>query len=153
MKSLSLWTLLLALPLVSEALQVQVENAQVREKPSFMGKVIGTLPYGTEVQPAAIQGAWTQVKLSNGQAAWISSSALTSKRIKVQANQSAVGTTASASDLALAGKGFNATVENEFKRQNPKLNFAAVDQMEKRNAPQQQIQQFLIQGGLKGGAQ
>ncbi|MBP5322021.1 MAG: SH3 domain-containing protein [Kiritimatiellae bacterium] len=153
MRQLSLFAWLLALPIVAEALQVQVENAQVREKPSYMGKVIGTLPYGTEITPASTQGAWTQVKLTNGQFAWINSSALTSKRITIRANGAAVNQTASASDLALAGKGFNQSVENEFKRQNPKLNFAAVDQMEKRTTTPAQIQQFIQQGGLKGGVQ
>ena len=104
MRQLSLFAWLLALPIVAEALQVQVENAQVREKPSYMGKVIGTLPYGTEITPASTQGAWTQVKLTNGQFAWINSSALTSKRITIRANGAAVNQTASASDLALAGK-------------------------------------------------
>ena len=153
MRQLSLFAWLLALPIVAEALQVQVENAQVREKPSYMGKVIGTLPYGTEITPASTQGAWTQVKLTNGQFAWINSSALTSKRITIRANGAAVNQTASASDLALAGKGFNQSVENEFKRQNPKLTFAAVDQMEKRTTTPAQIQQFIQQGGLKGGVQ
>ena len=54
----------------------------------------------------------------------------------------------SSEEIALAGKGFNQQVEQEYKKQNRNVDFSWVDKMEQIVIPQQEMQTFLQQGGL-----
>jgi uncharacterized protein YgiM (DUF1202 family) len=146
---MSLGIALLAPALLAATMHVQVRNGQVRERPSFMGRIVANLAYGQTVDAVATQGDWTQVRLANGQSGWMSNSTLTTKHITVKQTTGAVQTGASADDLALAGKGFSADIEAEFKKQNRNISFAPVDKMEKMKASPVQIQAFIAQGGLK----
>lgn len=146
---MSLGIALLAPALLAATMHVQVRNGQVRERPSFMGRIVANLAYGQTVDAVATQGDWTQVRLANGQSGWMSNSTLTTKHITVKQTTGAVQTGASADDLALAGKGFSADIEAEFKKQNRSISFAPVDKMEKMKASPVQIQAFIAQGGLK----
>lgn len=149
------WGILCApLALMAGTMHVQVEKGQVRSQPSYLGKVVTVLPYGYAVQSLGTQGSWTQIQLANGQVGWMADSALTAKGIRIKQTSSATGSGASADDLALAGKGFSASIENEFKRQNPTINFAAVNRMENDKASTGEMQAFVTRGGLRqpGGA-
>jgi hypothetical protein len=76
------------------------------------------------------------------------SSALTEKKIVFTAGAKDVQTSASSNEVALAGKGFNKQVENEFKGKNPNINYAWIDRMEKFVVSEKQIKQFLKEGEL-----
>ncbi|HEY8096546.1 MAG TPA: hypothetical protein VIE65_10715, partial [Methylobacter sp.] len=57
---------------------------------------------------------------------------------------------ASGKEIALAGKGFNADVENAYKAEHRQMSFAWVDNMEKFTVSNADIEQFIKQGGLRG---
>jgi len=58
------------------------------------------------------RGAWKKVVVPDGRIqGWIHASALTTKKIALQAGKADVKTSVTGDELALAGKGFNATVE------------------------------------------
>ncbi len=145
----------LAGSLLAETMRVQVQSGQVRGTPSFLGQVVTTLPYGQAVETTGAQGPWVQVRAADGQAGWMHSSALTVKRLAAQSGGAAVSAGASGDELALAGKGFNADVEAQFKAQHADIDFSWVDKMVKMNASPVQIAAFARAGGLKqiGGAQ
>ncbi len=137
-----------------KAMSVQIKTGELRESPSFLGRVVTTVAYADRVTVTAQQGAWMKASTAKGASGWIHSSALTSKKIVMQAGQQAQSA-ASSDELALAGKGFNSDVEAKFKAQNGKANFAAVDRMETIVIPPAKLAEFLRDGGVaaKGGVQ
>ena len=139
---------------LAERMNVQVQDGQVRATPSFLGAVVVKLPYGASVEAQPAQNGWMQVQTSAGQQGWMSAASLTTKKIVMTAGAGGASG-ASSDELALAGKGFNSDVEKEFKKQNPNINFAAVDRMAKIKIAPQEMQQFLAAGSIKpptGGA-
>lgn len=141
-------TLMLTFTASAAIMQVQVQQGQVRNRPSYLGKVLGTLPYGERVAPVSTQGAWTQIRLAGNQNGWIATSALTSKRIAVRGGTAAVGSRASASDVSLAGKGFSAQVERSYKQRRPALRFEDVDKMERLSVSPERLARFIREGQL-----
>lgn len=135
-------------------MSVQVRQGPVRATPSFVGQVVGNLNYGDRVQVTEEKPGW--MKVSSGPVSgWMHASSLTEKQVVMAAGGGAVQTGASSEEVALAGKGFNADVEAQFKAQNRTANFAAVDRMEKRTVAQQEMMKFLRAGGVsprEGGA-
>jgi uncharacterized protein YgiM (DUF1202 family) len=137
-------------------MSVQVKNAQIRATPSFLGKLVAPLNYGDRLQVLEKQGDWSKVTAAGGQTGWVHSSALTKKRIEMQAGNANARTAASDDELALAGKGFNSTVEADFKAKNRNIDFTWVDKMEKFKVPPESMQRFLKEGGIQpveGGKQ
>ncbi len=138
---------------LAERMSVQVQDGQVRATPSFLGAVTAKLPYGAAVEAQAEQNGWIPVRTEAGQQGWMHKASLSKKKIVMTAG-GAGATGASSDELALAGKGFNSDVEAQFKKQNPSVNFAAVDRMAKIKIAPQEMQQFLTAGSVKpaGGA-
>jgi len=102
--------------------------------------------YGDPLEVLVEQGPWTQVRLADGRAGWIHESALSAKRIVMQAGQQTVATGASGDELALAGKGFNSDVEAAFKAQNKTVDFTWVDRMEAMKVSPEAATAFLREG-------
>ncbi|MCE9613075.1 MAG: SH3 domain-containing protein [Lentisphaerae bacterium] len=139
---------------VSADMSVQIRNAQLRATPSYLGKVSGNVPYAQRVQIMQVQGDWFEVR-SGTATGWLHKSALTTKKIAAKSGAADVGATASGEELALAGKGFNADVEADFKKKNAKIDFGPIDRMEKIKVSPGDARAFLEQGGVKaatGGA-
>jgi hypothetical protein len=147
-----IWCLvcLLAITATAQAqMSVQVQQAQLRSTPSFLGKIITTIAYAKQVQVVEEQGDWMKViPAGSSTEGWMHTSALTKKKIILKAGEEDVALAASSDEVALAGKGFNAEVEKEFKAQNSEVDYNAVDKMEKIVISQNQMQAFLTKGGL-----
>ena len=139
-------------------MSVTVKETQVRATPSYLGKILAVLAYADKVtiqdQPADAPKGWLKVATANGKIqGWVNLSALTTKDIVLKSG-TAASQTASSGDVALAGKGFNADVEAQYKK-DQKLDYTWVDTMEGYQASPQAVSAFLSQGGLteQGGAQ
>lgn len=130
---------------------VQVRGGKLRERPSFLGRVTATVPYGTRVTVLEEKGAWRRVRDEAGHAGWIHASALTAKKLELAAGERDVAAGASGEELALAGKGFNAAVEAEFRDENPDIDFTWVDRMERITVTPEEALAFLHAGDVKGG--
>lgn len=141
-----------AIAATASIMSVQINKADMRETPSYLGKVVTSLAYGDKVTVQSQNGAWMQVS-GNNQSGWLHSSALTTKKI-VMKGDAAVKTTASSGEMALAGKGFNSDVEKQFKENHKDINFAPIDKMEKIKIPIPELQVFAKEGNLQsaGGA-
>lgn len=136
-------------------MSVQVRNGQLRATPSFLGKIVGPVGYGDRVSVVMQQGDWVKVTSPRGTSGWIHESALTRKRIVMKAGAEDVNAAASGDELALAGKGFNQQVENEFKAGHKDIDFTWVDRMGKITVSSADMQAFLKEGGVapsEGGA-
>jgi uncharacterized protein YraI len=136
----------------SNSMSVQVRKADLRGTPSFLGKIVTSLPYGEKVAIEQQDGAWMKVSAA-GQTGWVHSSALTARQVTLKAG-AGNRTGASSSEMALAGKGFNADVEAQFKANHKDIDFGPVDRMEKIVIPASSLLKFASEGGLvpKGGA-
>jgi hypothetical protein len=130
-------------------MSVQVQDGKLRADPSFLGKVIGSVSYGDAVTVIRLQDPWFFISTKTGQlTGWIHSSALSEKEIVLRAGDANVQKTASQREIALAGKGFNADVEKEYKTRNPNLDFEWIDRMERMVVSDEEIRQFIKVGKL-----
>ncbi len=101
---------------LNQKMNVQIQDGKLRADPSFLGKVLGSVAYGESVTVIKQQDPWFFVSAKGGQlTGWIHSSALTEKEIVLRSGSADVRKTASQKEVALAGKGFSADVEKEFK--------------------------------------
>jgi uncharacterized protein YgiM (DUF1202 family) len=126
---------------------VAVKEADVKSGTGLLAEKRGTVVYGEQVTVLQGDNKWSEIR-SAGQSAisgWVATSALTSKRIVAGA-----GASASASDIALAGKGFSARTEQTYKSAGS-LNYTQVDRMEAETVSNEVMYDFLTQGQLKTG--
>jgi SH3-like domain-containing protein len=138
---------LCAQSLVGKTMYVTAKTIEVKSSTAFFADTLGTLSYGAPVSILQEYGKWLQIKSSEPPeiSGWVSAASLTSKRII-----SGSSTSASANEIALAGKGFNQEVENAY-RQSGTLNYDAVDAMEAMSIPNRQLFSFLQEGRLARG--
>lgn len=134
-------------------MSVQVREGHVRQRAQFLSPVVTVLGYGDQVSAGQAGGDWTEVTTESGAAGWMHTTALTTKRIVLQATEADVQTAASGEELALAGKGFNKQVEEQFRTENANLDYSLVDKMERRAVREEDIRAFLAKGEVKGGSQ
>jgi uncharacterized protein YgiM (DUF1202 family) len=132
----------------SGAMSVQVRDGQLRSTPSFLGTVVGSVNYGDQVDVQQQQGDWMEVNYK-GQKGWIHNSALTTKSINVGGGGKDAQMKASGKEVALAGKGFNADVEAQYRKGHQNANYAAVDRMEQIRIASQEMVAFLDKGEVK----
>lgn len=130
----------------TSVMSVQVRKADIRDTPSFLGKVVTSVAYGDKVTVQTHNGAWVQVS-TPAQSGWIHESALTKKNVVMKTGAGAQ-TTASSGEMALAGKGFNSDVEAQFKNNHKDIDFTWVDKMEKIKIPPSEIREFVKDGNL-----
>jgi len=142
--------LLTALASAAATMSIQVRETQLRATPGYFGKIISRASYGDQVTVEGAKGSWKKVRLKKtGRTGWINSSALSAKEIKLVAGAKGTKGTASASELQLAGKGFNPEVEKEFKNRNRQMSFRWVDKMEQIVISDAEKQKFAQEGGLR----
>jgi hypothetical protein len=130
-----------------ETMSVAVRTAQLREGPSFLSRVLEDLGYGSRVQIGERQDGWIRTR-SGSRDGWLHESALSEKEIVLNPGSLDARRAASSSEIALAGKGFSASVEAEYRRRNTGLNFAAVDAMESRPVADEALARFVRDGNL-----
>ena len=139
---------------MSKSMSVQVRQGQVRKTPSFLGVIVDRLSYGDKVIVLEENENWLTVQTQDtGIRGFMHISALTTKEVILNPGTTPVKKTASSDEFALTGKGFNKSVEGQFRTNNPHLNFAGIDRMEKYGVSEDQMKQFLFKGKLvpRGG--
>ncbi len=130
-----------------EHMSVQVRLAQLRSTPSFLGQVVADLAYGARVLRVRSEGDWLQVR-SDSQYGWVHQSALTPKEIILNPSAQDVERAANSTEIALAGKGFNAEVEKQYRQRHQQADFAWVDRAETLQSTTAQLARFVTQGSL-----
>jgi len=140
------------LALAAKVMNVQVRDGQIRDNPSFLGKIVSRAAYGQPVDVLQEQGDWLKVSLPGGASGWMHRSALTDKKLAL-ASGSGAAEGVSGKEMALAGKGFSAQVEADYRRGHGG-DYAAIDRMERITYDPATLLAFLAQGGIKpqGGA-
>ncbi|MDR0474861.1 MAG: hypothetical protein LBH43_14450 [Treponema sp.] len=128
------------------SMYISSRTASLKKTNGFFAATAATLSYGDQVTVLRDAGAndkWIEVQSASNssQRGWMEYAALTSKRI--------IGgsSTASAGEIALAGKGFNEKFASES---NPggNLNFAEVDRIESIEVKPDGLRKFIADGKL-----
>ena len=125
---------------------VSSKSADLKSSTWFFAGNRGTLALGDQVTVLQVNGnnAEVQSAANSSLSGWTSVSNLSARRIV------ASGTSASASEVALAGKGFNKDVEDSYKS-GGNLNYADVDRTEAISVSQDELYKFVTEGHLFTG--
>jgi len=125
---------------------VSAKKADIKSSTGFFASTRGSLTLGAEVSVLQVDGKWAEVRSAANASlsGWIAVSNLSARRIV------ASGTTASATEVALAAKGFNQEVENAYKTKG-ELNYADVDRTEAITVSRDDLYKFVTEGRLNTG--
>ncbi len=127
---------------------VTLDPAPLKAKPSSAAKKTGTAEYASAVIVIKEEKGWCYVQLASNKSVegWIPTSALTDKKIKEKKN----ATSADADEIALAGKGFNSTIEAVYAEEF-EVSFDIVDYIETLGADTEEAVEFARAGKLNDG--
>jgi len=119
---------------VGDTPAVSVRTGEIRRSPAFLAPVASEVEYGQTVEVLEVGAGWVRVKvLDTNQEGWIHESAIASKEaLRLELAEGASGDTtrmASSREIALAGRGFNEQVEQQYQSEKG-LDFTEVDRME-----------------------
>jgi uncharacterized protein YgiM (DUF1202 family) len=128
-------------------LYVATRNLALKSGTGFFASTRGTLNYGDRVTVLQVNGRFVEVRSSSNSSltGWTASANLSTRQVVPGATGSA-----SASEVAMAAKGFNQEVETNYRRQG-NLNYADVDRLEAITVNMADFRQFLEQGRLRMG--
>ena len=125
---------------------VSAKSAEIRSSSGAFASVKGTLLMGAQVAVLQVNGNWAEIRSADNASlsGWTAVSNLSSRRIV------ASGSSATASEIALAGKGFSKEVEDSYKT-GGKLNYDDVDKTEAIVIPVAELYKFVTEGHLVTG--
>jgi hypothetical protein len=126
---------------------ISAKTVTLKSSTGFFASNRGTVSYGDEMYVLQISGKWAEVRSSTNSSltGWMASANITTKRVLPS-----TGSTTSASEVALAGKGFNQEVEDTYKA-GGSLNYADVDRTEAIVVSQDELFRFVTEGRLATG--
>ncbi len=127
---------------------VAIDPAPLKAKPAASSKKVGSVEYAAAVRVIKEDKSWVYVQLVDDESVegWLPASALTSKKLKDKGSSAS----ANADEIALAGKGFNSTIEAVYAEQY-EMNFDIVDYIETLGADQEEAVSFAKEGQLNDG--
>jgi|TergutMp193P3_1026864.scaffolds.fasta_scaffold02247_8 uncharacterized protein YgiM (DUF1202 family) len=129
-------------------LYVAVKNTALKSSTGFFASTRGTLNYGDRVTVIRVSGRFVEVRSASNSSltGWTASANLSARQVV-----SGTTSTASAREVALAGKGFNQEVENSYRTAQRNLNYADVDRTEAITVSEADLRRFLEEGRLSMG--
>ena len=125
-------------------LYVAAKSVDVKSSSGFFAGALGTLALGEAVTLQQNQGKWIAVRSASGLQGWALADAFSTRRVLSS------GSGVSASEFALAGKGFTGDLE-KILRSSGELSYTGVDAMEKRSVSPEDLKAFLKEGRLAEG--
>ena len=141
----------LAAPKVGSVVTVRVLTAKVMKTPKFIGSAAGDVSRGTQLKFEEAKGDWYRV--SGQVSGWIHKTNLTERQVTLSSRPGGDGAGAANRDeVELAGRGFTPQVEGEYRQQNPNLDFSHVDAIEHTSIDPAELEAFVTEGKLAGGA-
>lgn len=135
-----------------DTMYVNVEEAELKSGTGFFAAGAGFLPYGAKVTILQESGKWIEVESQDNSkiSGWLPASSLTKK--KILADDSLNRVSASADELALAGKGFSAEVEALYTTEATAAIYRMVDDIESTPIDKSGLLEFIQQGKLSDGS-
>ena len=141
----------MAAPKVGSIVTVRVLTAKVMKTPKFIGSAAGDVSRGTQLTFEEAKGDWYRV--SGQVSGWIHKTNLTERQVTLSSKPGGEGAGAANRDeVELAGRGFTPQVEGQYRQQNPNLDFSHVDAIEHTSIDPAELEAFVTEGKLAGGA-
>jgi hypothetical protein len=134
-------------PVVGEEATVQIQSQHLFPRPVFYSTPVAELGFGDVVTLLEESEDWFRVRTASGTTGWIHSTSVTGAVLSGGAVGSGSGEVTS-DEIMLAGRGFNAEMEESYSGSNPSLSFTGVDQMERIEVDPDDIYGFLVAGQL-----
>jgi hypothetical protein len=134
--------------LAGDALNVQVAESRLRADAKFWAATVATVRAGERLEVMERKGDWVRARNAAGKVGWIHASAVTQKEVRLAAGSSTVDAGTSTTEVALAGKGFSAPVEQGYRERHGDLDYATVDRIERRSVSAEELRAFLEEGRL-----
>lgn len=141
--------LFLLLPTYSfaEVLTVQTKKAPIRSEPYFLGKILTNASYQDSVEVLQKKETWWEVRFGKHQG-WIHISALNQSKLNLKAGN-VINYGVSGEEVSLAGKGFNAAVEQAYRSQHGNMGYAWVDKMEQIQISSDELERFSAESDFQ----
>ena len=129
-------------------LYVSVKSAELKSGTGHFSNTKGHLDLGDQVTVVQVNGKNIEVRSvkNSSLTGWTSSANFSTRPVIAGASS-----TATAREVALAGKGLTREVEQEYKKQQQNLNYADVDKVEAITVNNAELKRFLDEGRLKTG--
>lgn len=128
-------------------LAVSVRQGELRATPGFLSAITARVQYGDAVTVLGLRGDWARVRVDATNAeGWVHTSAVLPPKQMNLTGSSSRDTGTTSREIALAGRGFNEQVEQEYQEQND-LDFSKVDAMEAYLVPLPELGEFLAEVG------
>lgn len=116
---------------VNKPMTITIKEAEVRNNPSFLGKVLYKLKYTDRIFVLSEKTGWYNIYYSSHDPeGWIHSSAVIDKKIILNNKANDIDSNVSTEEVVLAGKGFNSKIEKAYKELK-ELDYYWIDEMEK----------------------
>jgi uncharacterized protein YgiM (DUF1202 family) len=130
-------------------LYAAAKTVTLKSSTGFFAGTRGILKYGERVTVLQVNGKWVEVRSASNTtlSGWTASANFSVKQVVAGSSSSAT-----AQEVALAGKGFNQEVENAYKTKG-NLNYADVDKTEAVTVSEADLKKFLEEGRLAMGDQ
>jgi SH3-like domain-containing protein len=122
---------------------VAVKSAGLKSSAGFFAPVRAYLPEGEAVTVLGEQNRWVEIRAGN-LSGWVAAASLSARRIVSPGRQF------TAREVAMAGKGFSAEVETEY-RLEAGLDYTLIDRMEEKRMSRENLLRFLDEGRLAMG--
>src|SRR3972149_3637947 len=136
-----------AVSLQAETATVITKQTAIRESCRFFSPVKATVHYDDVLEIISKEGDWYRVQFKGFQGC-IHKSSIEKSSISLSNVVGSEKQSTSGDEVALAGKGFNPQVEAAYKKENPSLNFQAVDRVENYKVLESKLIQFIQSGKL-----
>ncbi|HZX13823.1 MAG TPA: hypothetical protein VFF49_05430 [Thermodesulfobacteriota bacterium] len=136
-----------AVSLHAETATVITKQTAIRESCRFFSPVKATVHYDDVLEIISKEGDWYRVQFKGFQGC-IHKSSIEKSSISLSNVVGSEKQSTSGDEVALAGKGFNPQVEAAYKKENPSLNFQAVDRVENYKVLESKLIQFIQSGKL-----
>ncbi len=137
---------LLAAGAFADTVTVQVQEARVRKEPRFFSSSVATVELGDKLEVLSTSDDWLEVT-AGSQRGYVHTSSVTTKKVSLTTTKE-VGAETTAEEVTLAGKGFNKEVEDQYKKEHPSYDFAAVDKIVARRPSERDLTKFRREGRL-----
>ena len=131
----------------AETVTVITKQNALRESCKFFAPVKATVQYKDVLEVISQSGDWFQVSYRGIQGC-IHRSAVEKKSVSFGSLDLSGGQATSGEEIALGGKGFNPQVEAAYARENPALNFQAINSVESYGVSVDRLRHFIEDGKL-----
>ncbi len=129
-----------------ETVFVTVKKVSIRKDRQFYAPTVAEAAFRDQLVVLAREKDWVRVKF-NAAEGWIHATATAARAVSVTSKEATGGV--SQDDVAFASKGFDATIEKEYRKTNPTADFSDVDRMEQLTVSEKALADFRLAGKLR----